>query len=73
MKKVLETHTLRGLCRDFALKRWGLNEIVIWVEKGSKRVSAREMSKCLKNCHICYIKLKTCIFCGLGSSDAVTR
>ena len=42
MRKVLETHTLRGICRDFAWKGWGLNEILIWVEKGSKRVSARE-------------------------------
>ena len=41
-KKMLETHTLRGICRDFAWKGWGLNEIVIWVEKGSKWVSARE-------------------------------
>ena len=29
--------------------------------------------KCLKNCHICYIKLKTRIFCGLGSSDPIAR
>ena len=73
MKIVLDTHTLGGLRRDFTWKWWGLNEIVIWVEKGSKRVSAREMSKCLKNYHICYIKLKTHVFRGLGSSDAVAR
>ena len=27
----------------------------VWIEMGSKRGSAREMSKSLKNCHICYI------------------
>ena len=32
-----------------------------------------EMSKCSKNCHICYIKLKTRVFRGLGSSDVVAR
>ena len=25
----------------------------------------------LKNCHICYIKLKICIFRGLGSSETL--
>ena len=32
-----------------------------------------EMSKCSKNCYICYIKLKTRVFRGLGSSNVVAR
>ena len=46
---------------------------ISFVLKGVRESLSEGKSKCLKNYHICIIKLKTHVFCGLGSSEPVAK
>ena len=59
---------------EVILQRFLLENDGVWVKRdfGLRGVRERQCegkTKCLKNCHICYIKLKTRVFCGLGSRN----
>ena len=49
-----------------SLKMLGFEWKMILGWEGFERGSVREIES-FKNCHICYVKLKTHVFCGLGS------
>ena len=63
-------HTLKRFCKDKLEIDGVLKKNKFWVEGGSKE-SKQGKVYVFENCHICIIKLKTHIFCRLGSSNLV--
>ena len=60
---------LKVILQRFLLENDGVKVKCDFGLGGVRERQCEGKTKCLKNCHICYIKLETCIFHGLDSHE----